>query len=58
MTEPIKDLVCGMTLDKDQAAATAEYQGHAYYFCTSGCKAEFEKDPKKYVQATGQAHQH
>jgi len=58
MTEQVKDFVCGMTLDKDQAATTAEYQGQTYYFCTSGCKAEFEKDPKRYAQTAGHEHQH
>ncbi len=58
MTEQVKDLVCGMTLNKDRAAATGEYQGHAYYFCSPGCKAEFEKAPKKYAEATGQTHRH
>ncbi|HED03526.1 MAG TPA: YHS domain-containing protein [Candidatus Fraserbacteria bacterium] len=57
MAEQVKDLVCGMSIDKDQAA-TAEYQGQTYYFCAPGCKAEFEKDPEKYAQANGHEHQH
>jgi len=27
-----KDLVCGMTVDENKAAATASYQGKTYYF--------------------------
>lgn len=48
-----KDPVCGMEVDEKQAAATAEYQGTTYYFCSPGCKKAFEKEPQKYVhQAT------
>jgi len=43
------DPVCGMTIDQEQAAATATYQGQTYYFCAVGCKKAFEKDPAKYV---------
>ncbi len=51
-----KDLVCGMEVDTETAPATATYQGQTYYFCASGCKAEFERNPQKYVGAQ-QAHQ-
>lgn len=47
-----KDPVCGMDVDERQAAATAEYQGKTYYFCSPGCKKAFEKEPQKYVPAT------
>ncbi|MFQ5846532.1 MAG: YHS domain-containing protein [Candidatus Methylomirabilales bacterium] len=45
----VKDPVCGMQVDEVQAAATAVYQGKTYYFCSSGCKATFEKNPGKYA---------
>ena len=45
-----KDPVCGMDVDEQTAAATAEYQGTTYYFCAPGCKKAFEKEPEKYVQ--------
>jgi Cu+-exporting ATPase len=41
-----------MDVDEQQAAATAEYQGKTYYFCSPGCKKAFEKEPQKYVPAT------
>ena len=47
----VKDPVCGMEVDEQQAAATAEYQGKTYYFCSPGCKKAFEKEPHKYVPA-------
>jgi YHS domain-containing protein len=47
-----KDPVCGMEVDEQQAAATAEHQGATYYFCSPGCKKAFEKEPQKYVRET------
>ncbi|GAB4577447.1 MAG: YHS domain-containing protein [Anaerolineales bacterium] len=43
------DPVCGMEVDPKSAAATYEYKGKTYYFCSPGCKAAFQKDPEKYV---------
>jgi Cu+-exporting ATPase len=45
----VKDIVCGMTVDPKTAAATSEYKGQTYYFCSKGCKAQFAKHPDKYV---------
>lgn len=58
MGEQVKDPVCGMTLDKDRATATAEYQGETYYFCSPGCKVAFEKNPEKYAGAAGHERSH
>jgi Cu+-exporting ATPase len=44
------DPVCKMTVDEQQAAGTSEYGGTTYYFCSEGCRLEFEKDPQKYVR--------
>lgn len=43
------DPVCHMTVDEDSAAATTEYKGKTYYFCSPGCKKEFEADPEAYL---------
>ena len=48
--ERVKDLVCGMMIDPENAAATSEYEGKTYYFCAKGCKVAFDKDPEKYVE--------
>ena len=48
-----RDLVCGMQVDEQDAAAkglTSEYQGQTYYFCAAGCKREFDKHPEQFVQ--------
>ena len=44
------DPVCGMSVDEDSAAATAEYEGVTYYFCNVGCKKDFEADPEAYLK--------
>ncbi len=46
----VKDPVCGMEIEKENAAATTEWQGQTYYFCTPGCKEKFEENPQKYHQ--------
>ncbi|TAK62704.1 MAG: YHS domain-containing protein [Bacteroidetes bacterium] len=45
----VKDPVCGMNIEEEQAAGTCRYQGRTYYFCAPGCKREFEQEPEKYV---------
>ena len=51
------DPVCGMSVDEKSAAATSEYKGQTYYFCSKGCKVAFDKDPEKYLKSQGeQAH--
>jgi YHS domain-containing protein len=44
-----KDPVCGMDVDEKQSAAKTEYSGQTYYFCSPYCKAQFEREPQKYV---------
>src|SRR2546426_6168664 len=39
------DPVCGMTVDEQTAPATAVHNGTTYYFCATGCKRTFEKNP-------------
>jgi adenylate cyclase len=38
------DPVCGMRIDMDDAAATAEYEGTTYYFCSQACHDAFVAD--------------
>lgn len=44
-----RDPVCGMTVSKDSAPATEKYKGHTFYFCSEGCKEQFDKSPDKYA---------
>jgi Cu+-exporting ATPase len=49
--ETTVDPVCGMEVDPATAAGSSEYQGQTYYFCSTGCKRQFEKDPQRYMGA-------
>lgn len=37
------DPVCGMSVERDAAPTTAEYNGMRYYFCSFGCEREFRQ---------------
>ncbi|MCR4403790.1 MAG: YHS domain-containing protein [Candidatus Acetothermia bacterium] len=56
MPERVRDPVCGMELEEDQAAATYEYKGKTYYFCALSCREEFERDPEKYLGKETEEH--
>ena len=43
-----KDPVCGMEVDT-ASDLKFEYDGETYYFCSRGCKLDFEEDPGKYL---------
>jgi YHS domain-containing protein len=49
------DPVCGMTVVKANAKATFDHMGTTYYFCSTGCKEAFAKEPEKYLKAKPQA---
>ena len=45
----VTDPVCGMRIDPDDAAATADYEGETYYFCSQVCHDAFTADPSSYA---------
>lgn len=49
----VKDPVCGMDVTQETAAASSEYQGKTFYFCSPGCKKTFDANPGKYAGASG-----
>lgn len=53
-----KDPVCGMDVNPATAAAKSEYQGQTYYFCSPGCKKEFDANPQRYMKGQQQAGGH
>ena len=44
MTTMVTDPVCGMSLEKEKAAASLEWEGEEYFFCSRGCRAEFQEE--------------
>jgi len=45
-----KDPVCGMDVDP-KTALNAVHEGKTYYFCSPGCKKQFEDNPVQYAKA-------
>lgn len=43
-----RDPVCEMAVETD-GKPSLEYSGRIYYFCSSGCRREFEEDPERFV---------
>ncbi|MHB1133229.1 MAG: YHS domain-containing protein [Chloroflexota bacterium] len=47
-----KDPVCGMDVNEkeaEKAGLTSQQQGRTYYFCSRGCKQDFESNPQRYM---------
>lgn len=45
----VMDVVCGMMVDVDTAAARSTFDGTTYYFCTLECRDLFEANPARYT---------
>jgi Cu+-exporting ATPase len=46
---PVKDPVCGMSVDPDAGKPSLVHDGRTYHFCCNGCRTKFEADPDKYL---------
>ncbi len=51
-----KDPVCGMKVNQQQAGASILLMGQKFYFCSSRCAQEFEKNPHRYMQTAHAQH--
>ena len=47
--ESVTDPVCGMTVDPATSPHRAEHDGHAFHFCSAGCRSKFIADPRRYL---------
>lgn len=47
------DPVCGMQVDPENAAGQSEYEGQTYYFCSPGCKQQFDQNPSGFAGGKG-----
>jgi YHS domain-containing protein len=43
------DPVCGMRINKLNAASEVEYHGVKYFFCAEQCRLSFEEKPERYL---------
>lgn len=46
------DPVCGMAVSITGTEYTAMYAGTRFWFCSAGCRGQFEADPERYARAT------
>ena len=44
------DPVCGMKVDPTSAAASVEFEGKTYYFCSKGCAKKFSLNPASFLK--------
>jgi Cu+-exporting ATPase len=49
----VRDPVCGMDINPATAAASEEYEGDTYHFCSPGCHERFKAEPERYTQGRG-----
>jgi P-type Cu+ transporter len=45
----VKDPVCGMEIDPATAAASEEYEGETYHFCSESCHRQFVSAPERFA---------
>jgi Cu+-exporting ATPase len=45
----VRDPVCGMWIEPEDAADILLYKEKIFYFCAPGCKIAFEKEPEKFI---------
>ena len=46
---PVKDPVCGMTVDPATSKHQAEHAGRPCFFCSAACRTKFVADPDRYL---------
>ena len=51
----VTDPVCGMSIESGKAAATEQYQGQTFYFCSSRCRDTFKANPAQYASKASRA---
>ena len=44
----VKDPVCGMAIETEDAAGSTTYESEKVYFCSDQCRRDFEADPARY----------
>lgn len=45
----VRDVVCDMMVDPEEAPAQTDYKAATFYFCSEECKEAFERNPEKYL---------
>lgn len=45
----VKDIVCGMDIEKENAVGAVKHDRDTHYFCSQFCLAAFLENPLKYL---------
>jgi Cu+-exporting ATPase len=45
----VRDPVCGMDVEPESAAGSAQHEGKTYFLCSQTCLERFREDPHRYV---------
>lgn len=56
--EEVRDPVCGMMIEPQDAVSQQEYDGETYYFCNRSCATKFAVAPQRYLQPAMKAAPH
>ena len=48
--QTVVDPVCKMRLGPEQIRESLVVEGQSYYFCSVGCRAEFQRHPEDYIK--------
>jgi len=48
--QTVVDPVCKMQLGRGQIRESLVVGGQTYYFCSVGCRAEFQRHPEDYIR--------
>jgi Cu+-exporting ATPase len=46
---PVRDPVCGMTVDPATSKHRFDHHGQTFHFCSAGCRTKFAADPLRYL---------
>ena len=49
-TELVRDPVCGMLIEPQDAVSHQEYEGQTYYFCNPSCAERFAARPQEFLE--------
>ena len=49
MPDVVRDPVCGMEINLENAEERSEYQGEIFYFCSDQCRNKFDKAPGRFI---------
>lgn len=45
----VKDPVCGMKVEVEEAPVQTTYREKTYYFCCPACRDKFKEEPEKFI---------